>query len=75
MSFQIHALAVDQFTPLFALPDSELANIRATRMVADAKPGNPCVSAWLMLRLVKSSCWSILNTRPATHLFGPRMQS
>ena len=42
MSFQIHALPATQFRPLFALSDSELANIKATRMVADAKPGYPC---------------------------------
>jgi len=42
MPFQIHALAATPFTPLFALSDSELANIKATRMVADAKPGFPC---------------------------------
>ncbi len=42
MSFQIHALPPAQFEPLFALSDSELAKVRATRMIADAKPGYPC---------------------------------
>ena len=42
MSFQIHALAAAQFKLLFAMSDSELANVRATRMVADDKPGFPC---------------------------------
>lgn len=42
MSFQIHALPAARFEPLFALPDHELAKRRATRMVADHKPGFPC---------------------------------
>ena len=42
MSFQIHALPPAQFEPLFALSSSELAKVRATRMIADAKPGYPC---------------------------------
>jgi len=42
MSFQIHALSPAQFEPLFSLSDSELAKVRATRMIADAKPGYPC---------------------------------
>jgi hypothetical protein len=42
MSFQIHALPASRFKPLFALSDAELAQRRATRMVADAKPGYPC---------------------------------
>jgi len=42
MSFRIHALAVTPFTALFDMSDSELANFKATRMVADAKPGFPC---------------------------------
>lgn len=42
MSFQIHALCPEQFEPLFALSDDELAKARATRAIADAKPGYPC---------------------------------
>ena len=42
MSFQIHALSPAQFDPLFALSDSELSKVRATRMIADGKPGYPC---------------------------------
>ena len=42
MSFQIHALFPAQFEPLFSLSDSELAKVRATKMIADAKPGYPC---------------------------------
>jgi len=42
MSFQIHALPATRFKPLFDLSDSELANMQANRMVADAKPGFPC---------------------------------
>ena len=42
MSFQIHALSPAQFEPLFSLSDSELAKVRATKMIADAKPGYPC---------------------------------
>ena len=42
MSFQIHALSGAQFEPLFAMTDSELAKIRASRMTADAKSGYPC---------------------------------
>ena len=42
MSFQIHALPPAQFETLFELPDRELAKVRATRMVVDAKPGYPC---------------------------------
>ncbi len=42
MSFQIHALSGAQFEPLFSLSDSELAKVRASRMIADAKPGFPC---------------------------------
>jgi len=42
MSFQIHALPATRFMPLFELSDSELANMQASRMVADAKPGFPC---------------------------------
>ncbi len=42
MSFQIHALPFDKFEPLFAMSDSELENVRACRVIADAKPGYPC---------------------------------
>lgn len=42
MSFQIHALSPAPFTPLFSLSSSELAKVRATRIIADAKPGYPC---------------------------------
>jgi hypothetical protein len=42
MSFQIHALPPDPFKPLFALSDTELAKVRATRMIVDSKPGYPC---------------------------------
>ena len=42
MSFQIHALPAALFQPLFALPDHELAKLRAVRRVADCKPGFPC---------------------------------
>ena len=42
MSFQIHALAPDPFAPLFALPDSELAEVQAIRMTVDSSPGYPC---------------------------------
>ena len=42
MSFQSHALSGAQFEPLFSLSDRELAKVRASRMIADAKPGFPC---------------------------------
>ena len=42
MSFQIHALPAAEFEPLFALSVGELTQIRARRMVVDAKPGYPC---------------------------------
>ena len=42
MSFQIHALSPALFGPLFALSGSELAKVRAIRMIADARPGYPC---------------------------------
>jgi len=42
MSFQIHALPTESFQPLFALSAHELAEARASRMIADAKPGCPC---------------------------------
>jgi len=42
MSFQIHSLPSAQFEPLFSLSSSALAEVRATRMIVDAKPGYPC---------------------------------
>ena len=42
MSFQIHALPAEPFQALFSLSDQELAEVRASRMTADAKPGYPC---------------------------------
>ena len=42
MSFQIHALPAELFQPLFSLSARELAEVRATRMIADAEPGYPC---------------------------------
>jgi len=42
MSFQIHALLAEMFTPLFAMSDSELKNARARKMIVDTKPGYPC---------------------------------
>ncbi len=42
MTFQIHSLPVEKFRPLFALSDSELAKVQATRMVVDSNPGYPC---------------------------------
>lgn len=42
MPFQISALPVEPFAPLFAFSDAELARHRAVRRVADAKPGFPC---------------------------------
>jgi hypothetical protein len=42
MSFQIHALPPEPFEPLFALSDKELAKVRASRKIVDAKPGYPC---------------------------------
>ncbi len=42
VSFQIEALAADQFAKLFSLDDGELAERGARRCVADAKPGYPC---------------------------------
>ena len=42
MSFQIHALSRAQFEPLFTMTDSELANVGAGRVIADANPCYPC---------------------------------
>ena len=42
MPFQIHALPIEPFQPLFTMSAKELSEVRATRMTADAKPGYPC---------------------------------
>ena len=42
MSFQIHALAIDTFKPLFSMSDEELAEKRAKRIIVDSNPGFPC---------------------------------
>jgi hypothetical protein len=42
MTFRIHALAADQFAPLFAMDDTALAAANARRMIVDADPGYPC---------------------------------
>ena len=42
MSFQIHALPAEEFVDLFSMSGEELAQRRAVRMTADAKPGYPC---------------------------------
>jgi hypothetical protein len=42
MPFRFTGLAPEQFAPLFALSDSELAARGMRRMVAEAKPGFPC---------------------------------
>lgn len=42
MLFQITALPMVPFAALFALTDAELAERRAVRVTADAKPGYPC---------------------------------
>jgi len=42
MSFQIHALPAEPFQELFTLSARELAGVRASRMIADSKPGYPC---------------------------------
>ncbi|MEL7255690.1 MAG: DUF1203 domain-containing protein [Pseudomonadota bacterium] len=42
MSFQIHPLPYDDYAPLFALSDDELAAQGARRMTVDASPGTPC---------------------------------
>ena len=43
MSFRVQGLPADQFAPLFALSDAELAARGAVRRVADQrKPGYPC---------------------------------
>lgn len=42
MSFQIHALPLEPFTPLFALPDDVLRARGIRRIVADGRSGHPC---------------------------------
>lgn len=42
MAFQITALPIDAFAPLFALDDAGLRAIGAKRYVADRRPGFPC---------------------------------
>lgn len=42
MSFRIHALPRDLFSPLFALPDDALRTRDIRRVVADGRPVYPC---------------------------------
>lgn len=42
MSFVIKGLPIDEFRPLFGLPDAELAARGVIRRTADKKPGYPC---------------------------------
>ena len=42
MSFRISGLPLDQFSPLFALSNEELARHGAVRKIADERPGFPC---------------------------------
>lgn len=42
MTYAITGLAPDQFAPLFAMTDAELAALNATRSVATANRGFPC---------------------------------
>ena len=42
MSFRIHALPLEPFAPLFALPDAALHVHGARRVVADGRPVYPC---------------------------------
>lgn len=42
MSFQIHALAPDDFSELYELSNAELAKRNAKRLHVDAKPGYIC---------------------------------
>ena len=42
MSFRISGLPLDQFSPLFALSNDELARHGAVRKIADERPGFPC---------------------------------
>jgi Protein of unknown function (DUF1203) len=41
-SFRIVGLPLKEFSPLFSLSDTELAEKHARRLVVDAKPGFPC---------------------------------
>lgn len=42
MSFKITGLPVDEFRPLFGLPEADLAERGVVRMTADASVGFPC---------------------------------
>lgn len=42
MPFQITALPMASFAPLFTMADADLEQHRAVRVTADAKPGYPC---------------------------------
>ena len=42
MTFRIQGLSPEPFRSLFDLSDDELADRRAVRVIADAKPGFPC---------------------------------
>jgi hypothetical protein len=42
MTYVIEGLPVEEFRPLFGLPDAELARRNVKRMVADSAPGYPC---------------------------------
>lgn len=42
MTFQIHALPMAPFQPLFDLSDQELKTKGACRVIADTNPGFPC---------------------------------
>ncbi len=42
MAFQIHALPIDDFRPLFSLSDARLAQRRARRVRVTSRPGIPC---------------------------------
>ena len=42
MSFQVSALPMDEFAPLFALDDAELEARGGRRYLADSIPGFPC---------------------------------
>ena len=42
MRFQVSALPIEEFAPLFALDDAQLRALGASRYVADRHPGFPC---------------------------------
>ncbi|MCC7248512.1 MAG: DUF1203 domain-containing protein [Lysobacter sp.] len=42
MSFRIHALPIEPFSPLLALPDEDLRARDIRRVVADGRPVYPC---------------------------------